>query len=92
MQNANYSPEPRLCSFVPAHFQTSLLTARSGWIRYDSDPLRIAVSSGARLGTLEKGGISRQRKLIRKKRGETCAVQSIQMCPRVIELRSSTSV
>ena len=25
MQNANYSPEPRLCSFVPAQFETSLL-------------------------------------------------------------------
>ena len=25
-ENANYSPEPRLCSFVPAQFETSLLT------------------------------------------------------------------
>ena len=25
MQNANYSPEPRLCSFVAAQFETSLL-------------------------------------------------------------------
>ena len=24
IQNANYSPEPRLCSFVPAQFETSL--------------------------------------------------------------------
>ena len=29
MQNANYSPEPRLCSFVPAQFETSLLLAPS---------------------------------------------------------------
>ena len=25
IQNANYSPEPRLCSFVAAQFETSLL-------------------------------------------------------------------
>ena len=61
-----------------------------------SDPLEIAASAGARFSTPEKAGISRQRKVqtnpaesIR----ESCAVQSIQMCPRGIELRSSkTSV
>ena len=45
------------------------------------DPLEIAASAGARLCTPEKAGTSRRR--------ETCAVQSIQMCPRGIDLRSS---
>ena len=38
MQNANYSPEPRLCSFVAAQFETSLLNVRSSAEEVDFEP------------------------------------------------------
>ncbi|KAK2550606.1 hypothetical protein P5673_028657 [Acropora cervicornis] len=60
------------------------------------DPLEIADSAGARLSTPERAGICRQRKVQtnpEQKRRETCAVQSIEIYPRGIKLRSTkTSV